>query len=177
MNSLETKTSDYLVRHGAIPDLVSASWEQAAALGRGAAVVLRTSRGEELGTVLEKYRATSEPGQESTPTTTILRLATEADLEKFRHLQLKARGEFPLWTQRIVEWNLDLQLIDMEWILDESRVILYVLNERGPECTKLALQAAAAGLGVIDVQPVSSEGLVIAPTKSDGGGCGNCGCH
>ncbi|WP_437192793.1 PSP1 C-terminal domain-containing protein [Planctomicrobium sp. SH527] len=177
MNAIETKTSDYLVRHGAIPDLVSASWQNETALSRGASVVLKTPRGEELGTVLEKYRSTSEPGQESTPTTTVLRLAEEADLAKFRRLQSKAREEYPLWTQRITEWNLDLQLIDMEWILDESRVILYVLNERGPECTKLALQAAAAGLGVIDVQPVSSEGLVIAPAKESGGGCGNCGCH
>jgi hypothetical protein len=50
---------------------------------------------------------------------------------------------------------------------------LYVLTERGPATTTLALQAAAEGLGLIEVQPVSAAGLVAVPS---GGGCGTGGC-
>ena len=71
------------------------------------------------------------------------------------------------------ERNVDVQLVDLEWTLDRGKLILYVLNERGPECTKLAIQAAAAGFGLIEVQPVSKDGLVDLPK---GGGCGSGGC-
>ena len=46
-----------------------------------------------------------------------------------------------------------MELIDLEWTLDKSKLILYVLNDRGPEATRLGLQAAAAGLGTVEVQP------------------------
>jgi hypothetical protein len=81
---------------------------------------------------------------------------------------------FPEWITRITEWELMLELIDLEWTLDRQKLILYVLNDRGPDCTKLALQAAAAGLGTIEVQPVTAEGLVTPPAST--GGCGSCGC-
>lgn len=168
--------SIYLVRCGAIPEVVKAVWNGDASLSRGASVVVQTHRGVMLGEVLESVRPSSEPGaNENPPTSQILRETTEVDLSQINDLRLKARSEFPLWEKRIEEWGLDLQLIDLEWTLDEGKVCLYVLNERGPECTKLALQAAAAGLGTIDVQPVSLEGLVTLP--SGGGGCGSCGKH
>ena len=75
----------------------------------------------------------------------------------------------------------ELELIDMEWLLDREQLILYVLNERGSDCTKLALYSAAKGLGTIVVQPVGMDGLVQMPTAttggcgSGGGGCGSCG--
>jgi cell fate regulator YaaT (PSP1 superfamily) len=139
-------------------------------------VVVSTTRGQELGTVLETLPPPREPGtQEVTPTGDILRAATEADLARQRAQRAEAEGEYAVWETRIANWSLDLQLIDLEWTLDRTKLILYVLNDRGPECTKLALQAAAAGLGVIEVQPVAAEGLV--PRESGGGGCGSCGCH
>jgi hypothetical protein len=80
------------------------------------------------------------------------------------------------WCARISDWRLNLELVDLEWTLDRQKLILYVLCERGPDSTKLALQAAAAGLGVIEVQPVSSTGLVTIPQSSCGSGEGGCGC-
>lgn len=168
--------SIYLVRCGAIPEVVKAVWNGEAFLSRGVSVVVQTHRGVMLGEVLESVRPSSEPGaNENPPSSQILREETEADRNQISDLRAKARSEFPLWEKRIEQWGLDLQLIDLEWTLDEEKVCLYVLNERGPECTKLALQAAAAGLGTIDVQPVSLEGLVTLP--SGGGGCGSCGAH
>ena len=81
--------------------------------------------------------------------------------------------EFLDWQQRLADWQLQLQLTDLEWTLDQQQIILYVLNGQDAETTRLALLAAAAGLGIIHVQPVAAEGVVQA---TGGGGCGSGGC-
>jgi hypothetical protein len=107
----------------------------------------------------------------------VLRRATPEDEVRHAELVREAQGAFVEWQGRIVEWKLDLDLIDLEWTLDHQKLVLYVLGGRGPETTKLALQAAAAGLAVVEVQPVDANGPV--PVLLGGGGCGSggCGCH
>lgn len=164
-----------LVRYGGVPEVARFAHRAGFELFRGMNVVVATSRGHELGTVLETLPPPREPGaRQVTPSGDILRAATEADVSRQRTQRAEAEREYPQWEQRIAGWNLDLQLVDLEWTLDRSKLILYVLNDRGPECTKLALQAAAAGLGVIEVQPVAAEGVV---PREPQGGCGSCGCH
>ena len=85
--------------------------------------------------------------------------------------QQTAEDSFTEWLVRAEKWKLQLELIDIERTLDD-RLILYVLNDRSAEATRMALLAAAGGFGVIHVQPVSAEGIVQA---SGGGGCGSCG--
>lgn len=168
-----------------------------APLSRGDAVVVRTHRGVQLGTYLEELSAASSPSriphavsgdaettggevaEENVSSSQVLRPATPEDVEQRRSLQVSCETDFAQWVERIRRWNLKLELIDLERTLDEEKLILYVLNERGPECTKLAIQAAAAGLGIIEVQPVGLEGLL--KVESGGGcgsgGCGSGGCH
>lgn len=167
-----------LVRYGAIPEVARFTNPQSLAVARGDAVVISTHRGPELGSVLESLRVSAEPRDKPDPEPSgeVLRRASDADTLKAADLRRAAAAEFAGWEQRIAEWRLDLQLVDLEWTIDRSRLILYVLNERGPDCAKLALQAAAGGWGVIDVQPVAAEGLVPRET-GHGGGCGSCGCH
>ena len=107
----------------------------------------------------------------------LFRSATSEDQETDQQLRDEARSAFDIWCERITKWELELELIDLEWTADRQKLILYVINHRGPDCTKLALQAAAAGLGRIEVQPVTADGLVTVPESSPGGGCGTCGCH
>jgi len=170
--------STFFVRHGAVPEVIKASWPGPDSLSRGEKVVIQTHRGTGLGTVLEGMRPSQEPGaEESPPGSEILRSATKEDLQQAHQWQEQCHAEFPAWEKRIAAWGLDLQLIDLERTLDGAKIVLFVLNERGPECTKLALQAAAAGLGLIEVQPVSLEGVVTLPSGGGGGGCGSCGAH
>ncbi len=169
-----------LVRYGAIPEVAKfriACTE--VTLRRDAAVVVRTHRGVELGTLLqdvdEQFERVSST-QAAEDASQILRTATDQDLDQYITARADCEDQFETWCKRIGEWNLNLELVDLEWMLDRKKLVLYVLNERGPDCTKLALQAAAAGLGIIEVQPVNAEGLV---QLESGGGCGtgDCGCH
>lgn len=118
-----------------------------------------------LGEFLEEI-ADASPEVDRDP---IVRLATSADVQSHAAHQARCESDFSVWCDRIVKWNLDLQLVDLEWTLDGQKLIFYVLNERGPDCTKLALQAAAGGFGIIEVQPVDGNGIVELPNAAGGG--------
>jgi cell fate regulator YaaT (PSP1 superfamily) len=170
-------TDGILVRYGAIPEVARFDLECAETAGRGAEVVVRTHRGLQVGTLLQPVDGKGAAGGGGD--FAILRTAGAPDRQAAAELRADCERQFQIWRQRIVQWNLDLELIDLEWTLDRAKLILYVLNERGPDCTKLALHAAAAGLGLVEVQPVDENGLVAQP--GTGGGCGSggggCGCH
>ena len=171
---LEERTPEFLLlaRYGRVPQVARfGAWGERP--DRNAAVVVSTDRGQELATVLQTLppNAKTAEGDEATPTGELLRLATADDLERSAMEQQSAEDSFTEWTIRAEKWKLQLELIDIERTLDD-RLILYVLNDRSAETTRLALLAAAGGFGVIHVQPVSAEGVVQA---SGGGGCGTCG--
>jgi cell fate regulator YaaT (PSP1 superfamily) len=163
-----------LVRYGAIPEVARFKVATTEPLPRGAAVVVQSPRGLEVGTLLEPVDTPSGASTDvADQDLKIVRRATSEDQATLAELRRECEGAFDVWNGRIREWKLNLQLIDMEWMLDRSKLVLYVLNNRGPDCTKLALQAAAAGLGIIEVQPVGADGLMQPET---GGGCGSGGC-
>ncbi len=163
----------YLVRYGAVPEVARFLCALAEPPERGASVIVDTHRGLLLGSVLERVKSPA-PGDIDV---SIVRCATVADLQAAASLRDRCEVEFARWLERIAEWELSLELIDLEWTLDGTKLILYVLTERGPDTTNLALQAAAAGLGIIEVQPVAAEGLVALPSPGGGCGTGGCGCH
>jgi cell fate regulator YaaT (PSP1 superfamily) len=175
-----------LVRYGAIPEVARFAHDLGEIPRRHERVVVNSHRGVELGTTLESLRETaltqsgtaggdSEAGVQS-PEFRVLRRATPEDESLHAVLRREADQAFPQWQNRIQEWKLDLELLDVEWTLDRQKLVLYVLGGRGAETTKLALQAAAAGLAVVEVQPVNADGPIPAGA---GGGCGSgsCGCH
>lgn len=164
-----------LVRYGRVP--------QVARFGgcvevpdRGAEVVVSTERGEELGVVLHVAAKPAAAGagdaEGSGLTGEVVRLASADDVVANSNSQRQLDAEFGTWLSRAATWKLQLEIIDIEKTLD-GRLVLYVLNDRGPETTRLALLAAAAGCGVVHVQPVSADGIL---QQKSGGGCGDCGC-
>jgi cell fate regulator YaaT (PSP1 superfamily) len=168
-----------LVRYGAISEVSRFCNASGQTLRRGESVVLQTHRGIECGVLLEDAAPAGEQSvtdgnpEASAAATQILRMSTEDDRRAFAALKSNCEEQFAVWQERIRAWSLQLELIDIERTLDETKLILYVLNDRGPECTRLALLAAAAGLGIVEVQSVGADGLVAVPT---GGGCGSGGC-
>jgi cell fate regulator YaaT (PSP1 superfamily) len=174
-----------LVRYGTIPEVARFSHDLIDPPARHERVVVYTHRGLELGTTLEAIRigatagaaaeADADDGDDSA--FRVLRRASADDESRHAELGREAQATFSEWQKRIDEWNLDLDLVDLEWTLDRQKLVLYVLGGRGPEATKLALQAAAAGLAVVEVQPVSADGPVPLPPAGGGCGSGGCGCE
>lgn len=172
-----------LVRYGAIPEVGEFSCALQERPPRNAAVVVRTHRGLEIGTLLETVRRPSSPpadphhaGDEATDSP-VVRVATTEDRAQQEALRREAQGEYSQWQNRIAQAQLDLELIDLEWTLDRGKLVLYVLGDRGADTTKLALLAAAEGSTPIEVQPVAAEGVVSMPASGGGCGSGGCGCH
>lgn len=171
-----TSTDIYLVRYGAVSEVARFANESAEIPARGVNVVIETDRGLQIGTVLERLKPHYDSAKSSTTEFTLIRTATQLDLQTASELIRECEAAFPDWSARICQWELNLELIDLEFTLDRQKLILYVLCDRGPDTTKLALQAAAGGFGVVEVQPVSSTGLVQIPRSSCGSGGGGCGC-
>ena len=171
---LEDRVPEFLVlaRYGRVPQVA-----RFAAFGvrlqREFAVVVSTDRGEEIATVLQVLPAPKKVADEWDVNWTgeVLRLVSSEDLLLASTSARLAEDSFPKWLERACGWKLQLELVDVERTLDD-RLILYVLNDRGAETTRLALLAAAAGFGVVHVQPVAADGIV----QATGGGCGSGGC-
>jgi cell fate regulator YaaT (PSP1 superfamily) len=161
------------VRYGTISEVGRFGSAVEDPMSRGQRVVVRTHRGLEIGTLLQDLGTPEVGNGTQEEAFEILRPAANDDELASSRLVADAREQFANWCRRIEDWKLQLELIDLEWTLDGTKLILYVLNDRGPECTRLALQAAAAGLGVIEVQPVGPDGLIAQEHKS---GCGTGGC-
>lgn len=166
----------YLVRIGLYGEPLQCQARDRQIYARRQQVVVETERGEILAEILREMPSDHETdGQQHS---CILRAFGPEDKEQSAALQARSADDYSEWRQRIEDWNMPLELVDLEWTLDGKRLMLYVLNERGPETTKLALRAAAEGFPHVDVLPVSAEGL--QATSADGGGCGcgsNGGCH
>ena len=167
-----------LVRYGTVPEVARFSHDLPEPPARHERVVVYTHRGLELGTTLEAIRPgppgsaaqESADGEAEDSAQRVLRRASAEDEARHAELSREAQATFAEWQRRIDDWKLNLDLIDLEWTLDRQKLVLYVLGGRGPEATKLALQAAAAGLAVVEVQPVTADGPV--PLPPAGGGCG-----
>jgi cell fate regulator YaaT (PSP1 superfamily) len=173
-----------LVRYGTIPEVGRFEYPLPEPPVRAQPVIVRTHRGTELGTLLELVRGKGNgastangPEAEESSLPAVLRLATDEDREQHERLRGEAQATFGDWQQRIRDWGLELELIDMEWTMEREKLVLYVLAGRGPDTTRLALQAAALGLSAIEVQPVNADGLVALPPAGGGCGSGGCGCH
>lgn len=164
-----------LARYGSVPQVARFDLpSDITSVQRGDSFVAKTDRGEEIVSVLEVISLAAQTSE--TPVTgSVIRKATSDDLAKQTEQRRSADIDFVEWQQRVENWALQLQIIDLEYTLDEQ-IVLYVLNQQDAETTRLALLTAAAGLGVVHVQPVSSEGVIAAASGGGGGGCGSGGC-
>ena len=165
-----------LVRYGVIPEVARFRDGAGPQAQRQESVVVQTHRGLELGVVLERLRAAgNSPDADPPPERTVQRLASAADRQTAERQRVECQGDYHGWLARLEKWGVALELVDLERTLDGENLILYVLTDRGPETTKLAIQAAAAGIP-ITVQPIGPEGLVPIESPSHSCGCHDGGC-
>ena len=85
-------------------------------------VIVETARGTEYGTVVIPNRSIEDESF-TTPLKKILRIATEADIEKNKANKEKEKQAFEICKEKIKLRGLEMKLVDVEMTFDNSKII------------------------------------------------------
>ena len=97
-------------------------------LKAGDQVVVETARGLELGEVVSEPVETNDVSKEVTP---VIRVATDADLKKLETLKKQEASITELCNKLIAKYKLDMKLVNIEFTIDGTKVIInYVCEDR-----------------------------------------------
>ena len=91
---------------------------------KGQNVIVETARGIEFGECVIGIRKISEEDIVA-PLKSVLRLATEEDINKHKENKAKETEAFEICVKKIEEHNLVMKLIDVEYTFDNNKVIFY----------------------------------------------------
>ena len=132
----------------------------------GQKVVVETQRGLEIGEVAkEVYEAKSEEDHAK-----VLRVATNADLEKAEKLNAKKDEVWDITEKLIKKLNLDMKLVDVEFTLDNSKSIISFVCEDRVDFRELVKELATALKQRVELRQIG-----IRDKAKLVGGIGNCG--
>ncbi|MBY0525134.1 MAG: hypothetical protein K2R98_17140 [Gemmataceae bacterium] len=181
--------NEYLVSHGCAGELARFSADESLRCRRGDRVVVRTSRGLEVGEVLCPCTPRHVRALEDTFVGELLRVATAEDEQIVSGIRDRAQRLFEDGRRLSEEMGLALEILDVEVSLDGHLVTLYFLryadcDERPLVATlskkyetmvalrDLALPAGASGCGQPNCSSDKEGGCTSCGT---GGGCSSCG--
>lgn len=127
---MDAPTNRYVVRYGIARQVGEFSAKFSMPLSRSAQVIIRSERGVEWGEVLcpasdktrEYLNASDEAGA-------ILREANSEDFDKRETIRSKERDEFRGGQEMISERKLQMQLVDVEHLFGDERLVFYYLAE------------------------------------------------
>ncbi len=146
-----------------------------AGLERGRAVVIRSGRGTELGEILVDVAdgASSDAG---TDAARVLRVAGADDFDRAGRAELQRSGRFEACRRVFAGGVWPLELIDVEPMLDDRRVVLHYLGPHRLDVGGIrAALEAACGIDAI-FEPAGLDVDIEEPVASASGGCGADGC-
>jgi cell fate regulator YaaT (PSP1 superfamily) len=137
---------------------------------RGQRVVIRSDRGLELGEVL--CPATDRTAQylEGKPTREIVRLAAEADLKQQEDLPSLEKSAFGTCRELIAGRRMQMELVDVEFLLGRERAIFYYLAEKRVDFRELVKDLARALRTRIEMRQIGVRDE--AKLLADYGDCG-----
>ena len=174
----------YLVRYGFMGEVGRFS-APSGCFERGQCVVIRSHRGMELGEILVEVAPTpsSDPSS-ADELTAVLRVATPEDLERNRRAAEGRSRHFRICQQVLQDADWPIDLIDVEPLLDEHRIVLHYLGPHHLELQgllavfraehQLEVMFAAVGLDVTAEEPQAEE-VATCGTGGCGSGGGGCG--
>lgn len=90
----------------------------------GVRVIVETARGIECGEVALGNKQVAEEEIVS-PLKTVIRTATEKDLQTLRENRDKEKEAFDICLKKIAEHKLDMKLVEAEYTFDRSKVLFY----------------------------------------------------
>ncbi|MFO7832101.1 MAG: stage 0 sporulation family protein [Desulfuromonadaceae bacterium] len=92
-------------------------------------VVVETSRGRALGTVVRTPRSIVDIGKRPQELKKVLRLATEADINMTRISRAKEDEAFAFCVERIKKRNLPMNLVKADYLFDGSKILFHFTAE------------------------------------------------
>lgn len=132
-------------------------------------VVVRSDRGQELG------RVASEPhepaaGESVDGDVRLDRVATDDDLKTAEEMHRREKDALPIYRRLVQKHGLDMKPIDVEYLLDGSRMTFYFVAEERVDFRELVRDLASEFHARIDMRQVGvrDEARMI-------GGLGHCG--
>jgi cell fate regulator YaaT (PSP1 superfamily) len=129
MTNPTPKPTSFLVRHGVMRFLGEFTPAADVTTQRGDTVILRTERGTELGEVLcpatpQVIAVVPDPTHGE-----IIRVASATDRDKLRQFRESRDMDYSAGVRLITHHKLPMQLVDVERLFGNERVVFYFLSE------------------------------------------------
>lgn len=93
-------------------------------INKNDSVIVETAMGEELGKVVVPKREIEE-SKLSTPLKRVIRVATKEDLQNLEKYKAKEPDALKICKEKIAKYQLDMNLIDVEYKFDGSKILFY----------------------------------------------------
>lgn len=123
---------------------------------KGARVVVETQRGVELATVVEPEHEVDD-GKVVQPLKPIVRLATESELEAARADESKKPEILAEARARVAAHELDMKIVDCEFTVDHSKLVLYFTAEQRVDFRDLVRDLASTFHIRIDLRQIGAR--------------------
>lgn len=98
------------------------------AVNKGDVVVVETSRGVECGTATSGIKGVTDD-EVVTPLKPIKRVATKEDKARLKQNKAKEKEAFSICQKKIEEHKLDMNLTDVEYTFDGSKILFYFTSD------------------------------------------------
>jgi cell fate regulator YaaT (PSP1 superfamily) len=169
----------YLISYGAMGEVAVFTTSPGAVYDRGEEVVVATDRGVEAGTVLsraaEPASETNGENGESPPRDKwrLLRALSPDDVRILNANAGRRRVEFDVWRQRLMRLPIAVELVDLEYLLEDDTVVLHLLADEGADFAPIASTLSKIAGRRLIFQRFGDD-----PTTRRKGGCsgGSCTC-
>jgi len=173
------ETADYLVTYGAAGEFSRFRPTGDRAYSRGERVVIRTSRGLELGTVLCTATAQHAAFISRTPGGELLRAASAIDEAAASDIEHKSATLVATARRLAREMGLAIEILDAEMTLDGVQASIFHLRAADCDCRPLAAALSReADLQIVMenmAEPAPITGCGRPDCGQGGGGCTSCG--
>lgn len=135
----------------------------------GQLVLAKTSRGIEIGKIVLSNRNLFDD-KISMDLKDIIRVATQKDIEKLKKIKQREKKAFRIFNDKIKKYKLEMKLIGVEFLFDESKVIFYFTSDKRIDFRNLVKDLAAIFKIRIELRQVGvrDEARIL-------GGIGSCG--
>ncbi|VEI05355.1 PSP1 domain-containing protein [Kurthia zopfii] len=136
---------------------------------KGEYIIVETARGVEYGKIVVEVREVDE-NDVVLPLKQVVRPADENDRVQVEENSKDSKRAFDLATEKIVEHNLDMKLVDVEYTFDRNKIIFYFTAEGRVDFRELVKDLAAVFRTRIELRQIGvrDEAKML-------GGIGPCG--